>query len=390
MVLTAPNDIKISCLEELGTGWLVQAITGELRDFSHPPKERSQASTPIGMGTPNAAGEQVDLLNAVDEPSMDLDDVTSSSDDEDDETMADSIGSLRRPRQLRFTTTSQIRARLKAIKDTEQDPRLRAERDDLRIQEQALDFIRNLIAESKSGACEMIDHLLSTIGAPRFFEIIASKLRPKGPAAPPQPFGTTASTSSPAHNRSSHPGLTAQPPPPQQVLAFPPHHHAHPFAAHAPPEILLAALFILIHIANGRPSHRSLLISQTALLTHILPLFQHPDRRMRVACVWLINNLTWMDDSSDAANARQRAMDLRALGIEERVRLLMQDQDLDTRERAKTAAEQMGKLLEGVEGAAGGIGGGVGAGLSGGLGGGLSSGLGLGGMHRSWRGGEGV
>src|SRR6266576_1345842 len=176
MVLTAPNDIKISCLEELGTGWLVQAITGELRDFSHPPKERSQVSTPIGMGTPNAAGEQVDLLNAVDEPSMDLDDVTSSSDDEDDKTMADSIGSLRRQRQLRFTPTSQIRARLKAIKDTEQDPRLRAERDDLRIQEQALDFIRNLIAESKSGACEMIDHLLNTIGIPRFFEIMASKL----------------------------------------------------------------------------------------------------------------------------------------------------------------------------------------------------------------------
>lgn len=343
MVLTAPNDIKIKCLDELGTGWLVQAITGELRDFSMPQKERSQVSTPIGMGTPNAAGEQVDLLNAVDEPNMQIDDVTSSSDEEDDDTMVDDIGSLRHSRPLRFSTASQIRSRLKAIKDEEQDPRIRAEHDDIRNQEQALDFIRNLLADSttKTGACEMIDHLLNTIGTSRFFDILDSKLRPKGTGTRSQ-LHFPPSISTPSRMRSPLPGSANQGQ--IQNLSF----GNIPYTTYAPFEILISSVFILVHIANGRPSHRSLIISQTALLSHVLPLFQHPHHKMRTACVWLINNLTWIEDANDALNARERAQQLRNLGIEERVKSLTQDPDLDCKERAKTAVEQMGKLLEGV------------------------------------------
>jgi len=336
MVLTASNEVKIRCLDELGTGWLIRTIQGESKDYAQPTTNQSHTSTPIGMGTPNAAGEQVDLLNAVDDPSMEVDDRSSSSGDDADDHAPDIGLHVRRP-TLRTFNSATIRAELKAIKASEQDPRLRAENDELRIQEQALDFIRNLIAESKAGAAEMIDHLLSTIGSARFFDIMASKLRPKPASASPSVFPP-----SPSRTRGSPLPAAAR----DHGLTFGQLQFAQPVLA--PAEILLSVVFILIHIANGRPSHRALLISQTNLLSHVLPLFQHPDRRLRVACVWLVNNLTWMDDSSDMAAARERAMSLKVLGVEQKVRELMSDQDLDTRERAKTACEQMGKLLDGV------------------------------------------
>ncbi|KAF2811658.1 ARM repeat-containing protein [Mytilinidion resinicola] len=365
MVLTATNDIKTKCLDELGTGWLIRTIQGEQKDYAGPPSQ-SHVSTAIGMRTPNAAGEQVDLLNAVDEPSMEIDESSSSSGDEDEDNTPEV---LRRPPH-RALNSSTIRSELKAIKQSEQDPRLRAEHDDLRIQEQALDFIRNLIAESKAGAAEMIDHLLSTIGSTRFFEMMASKLRPTSSSSPSTIFPPSpARTRSPLSN------------PRDQGLTFGQLHFNQ--AVLAPPEILLSVVFILIHIANGRPQHRALLISQTQLLNHVLPLFQHPDRRLRVACVWLVINLTWMDDSSDMPAARDRALSLKALGVEQKVRELTTDQDLDTRERAKTAVEQMSKLLDGSGN------GGPGLGLGGMDGGGFESrrplGSGFGGA-RGWRG----
>ncbi|KAF2491548.1 ARM repeat-containing protein [Lophium mytilinum] len=360
MVLTATNEIKIKCLDELGTGWLIRTIQGEQRDFPGPPSQ-SHVSTPIGMGTPNAAGEQVDLLNAVDEPSMEIDEEPSSSGDEDEDNTPEVL--LRRPPHRTFNSST-IRSELKAIKQSEQDPRLRAEHDDLRIQEQALDFIRNLIAESKAGAAEMIDHLLSTIGSTRFFEMMASKLRP-----------TSSSSSSPSTIFPPSPARTRSPlsNPRDQGLTFGQLHFNQPVLA--PPEILLSVVFILIHIANGRPQHR-------ALLGLVLPLFQHPDRRLRVACVWLVNNLTWMDDSSDMPAARERAMSLKTLGVAAKVRELTHDQDLDTRERAKTAVEQIDKLLDG-----GNVGQGMGGGMEGGFEGRRPLGSGLGGM-RGWRGGD--
>src|SRR4051812_20487317 len=160
LVSSAPNDIKINCLEELGTGWLIQIVTGESSFAST--SRQGQSGSPMGMGTPNAAGEQVDLLNAVEEPGMDVDYALSEdeADTEDDDQMTDSIGSLRLPRYTRKTPTSQLAARLKAIKHVEQSPVLKAQREDIRVQEQALDFIRNLIGEAGPGQPEMIDHLL--------------------------------------------------------------------------------------------------------------------------------------------------------------------------------------------------------------------------------------
>jgi len=80
MCLGLPHSMKMQCLEELGIGWLVQVLNGE-------------PSKPT-MGTPNAVGEQVDILNAVDEPHMDVDDESSSGEGNED-TMSESIPTMR-------------------------------------------------------------------------------------------------------------------------------------------------------------------------------------------------------------------------------------------------------------------------------------------------------
>lgn len=162
--------MKTQCLDELGVGFLMQTLGGE-------------PSKPA-MGSSNAAGEQVDLLNAVDEPHMDVDDEPSS--DEDEDTMTDSIPSMRRHQRSgsRYTSALNIRDRLQQIKNDELDPRIKLEREDQAIQMQSLDFIRNFCSEEKQSG-EMIDHLLKTYGHSRFFEMLDSKIRPKTSTSPP-------------------------------------------------------------------------------------------------------------------------------------------------------------------------------------------------------------
>lgn len=354
--------MKVHCLDELGVGWLSQVLNGE----------PLKSSAPLGMGTANAAGEQVDILNAVDDPHMDVDEATSSSEDEN--TMTDDMPSLRRHQrpESRYTSATNIRDRLQQIKNDEQDVRLNSERDDIRIQEQALDFIRNFITEEKASG-DMIEELLNSFGHSAFFELIDSKLRPKGSSASsyPNPPATSTGPSYWTNNPQRLSSFSS----PTQTLTQQPN-----WAAYPATDLIIATLYILVHLANGRPNHRSLLISQTNLMSHIRPLLTHPRRDVRLPCAWLINNLVWVEDQTDEGPTRERALQLRTLGFEEGARMLGRDMDLDIRERAKTAIEQMGKLL-GSSSSAGftsplagtaGFSGADGAGLSG-LRGGLSS-----------------
>ncbi|KAF2033462.1 ARM repeat-containing protein [Setomelanomma holmii] len=324
LCLGLPQDMKKQCLDELGVGWLVQVLNGE-------------PSKPA-MGTPNAAGEQVDLLNSVDEPHMDLDE--DLSDEEDEDTMADSIPSMSRLQRpgSRYTSATNIRDRLQHIKNDEQDARINDERNEIRIQEQALDFLRNFISEDQTTG-EMIDHLLKAFGHTRFFELLDAKIRPKNSSAStssqPQPQPSTvaptywsntaqrAATNLAAQQLSQHINWTNYP------------------AA----ELVLATTFVLVHLANGRPAHRSLLISQTSLMQHVLPLCTHHRREVRALCAWFLNNLLWLEDSSDEAATRERAHLLRNLGFEEGAKLLAKDMDLDVRERVKPVIDQFARLL---------------------------------------------
>ncbi|KAH6642614.1 armadillo-type protein [Boeremia exigua] len=318
LCLGIPVAMKIQCLDELGVGFLMQTLSGE--------------PTKPAMGTPNAAGEQVDLLNAVDEPHMDVDDEPSSDDDED--TMTDNIPSMRRHQGpgSRYTSATNIRDRLQQIRIDELDPRIKLEREDQAIQMQSLDFIRNFCSEEKQSG-EMIDHLLKTYGHSRFFEMLDSKIRPKTTTwSQPQPQSDTPVPS-------YWPGTTQQRPP------FPSSPSAQTnWALYHSPEILKAAVFIFVHLANGRPHHRSLLLSQTSLMRHLLPLFSHPVRDVRLGCAWMVINLVWVEDHTEEGPTRERARVLRDTGFEAKVSELTRDPDLDVRERAKTAMDVLGRM----------------------------------------------
>ncbi|KAJ4334250.1 hypothetical protein N0V87_007002 [Didymella glomerata] len=318
LCLGIPVPMKIQCLDELGVGFLMQTLNGE--------------NAKPAMGTPNAAGEQVDILNAVDEPHMDVDDESSS--DEDEDTMADAIPSMRRHQRpgSRYTSATNIRDRLQQIKNDELDPRIKLEREDQAIQMQSLDFIRNFVSEEKQSG-EMIDHLLKTYGHSRFFEMLDSKIRPKTPTS------TSSQPQVDSPTPSYWPGTTQQRPP------FPSSPSAQPnWSTYQASNILIAAVFIFVHLANGRPHHRTLLLGQTTLMRHLLPLFSHPARDVRLGCAWTVINLVWVEDHTEEAPTRERARVLREIGFEAKVTELTRDPDLDVRERAKTATDALARL----------------------------------------------
>lgn len=316
LVLTAPNTLKKTCLEELGPGWLKQIISNDSEDF----KDKDMGlGTPIAMGTPNAAGEQVDLLNAVDESresSQAFDD-----DGEEDLKMVDSIGALSRsgsdhkPNSI-FSRLGNGRQntletpRWANAKDGESNSTNQSRTDDLAIQKEGLDFIRNLICGP--GAPDMIDYMFSELGQDKIFDMLAGKLRGKVLHA---------------FNRDRRLGENG--------------------GKHLPPqpEIITSVCYIIVHIAAGSPKHRQLLISQPELLKLLVPLFTHTHREVRGCCAWLVINLTWVDDQSDHLNCKARARELVQLGIYEQLQMLESDSELDVRERTKTAIHQMSQLL---------------------------------------------
>lgn len=87
-----------------------------------------------------------------------------------------------------------------------------------------------------------------------------------------------------------------------------------------------------------------MLIAQKPLLQAMLPHFTHVDHRVRVMCVWAVNSLTWIEEGDDRRDAQSRFKELRLLGIESAVRALMNDTNLDVKERVKTAIRQFDAL----------------------------------------------
>lgn len=324
------NESKSECLEELGVGWLVQALKGN--------PSSSAAPMPLGMGTSNAAGEQVDLLNAIDEPHMDIDDDQPFGVDED--SMSDTIPGMRRHQRSgsRYTSSVNIHERLQQIKNDEQDPRLAADRDDIRIQEQALDFLRNFTT-STDKAEDMIDHLVRSIGHSNFFEILDSKIRPK-----------SASSASPLPSSPSY--WANQRPPSFTQNNAPPTSN---WSAYPPAEIIYAAIMVLVHIANGRPHHRALLLAQTPIMTHLLPLTWHPSNSVRNACIWFCINCLHQDDTKNDVPAKERARLLSRLGFEDAAKRLLKDEWADNREKANLLNNAFGKLLGNGTGGSGGM-----------------------------------
>lgn len=219
----APDAIKIQALEDIGPGWLVQIISGEQR-------QPSAAAQSIGLGTANAMGEQVDLLNAP-LPSESVD--KEMEDGESDGEPSSPMQSAAEFDYTQITTqfpqpSSKIRAHLNQLYRNETSPILRAQRDDLQLQEQALEFARNLIYQPAAAGAnprpEMIDHVLRELGTTQVFALLQQKLAIEVPLS-----GNSADT------------LRAQPTCRERLC--------------------ISAILFLNNVAAGRPSHRALLLS---------------------------------------------------------------------------------------------------------------------------------
>ena len=323
LVHTASNSLKMSCLEELGPGWLKQIICSDpeypLYSAGYRSSDReANGGTSIGMGTPNAAGEQVDLLNAVDEESSRSS--QEDGDDEDEVNMIDSIGALSKvdpdhKKRISPTTfdgkrSNQDRLSHLGMSRSDLEAATQARMDDMLVQEEGLNFIRNLICGPDSS--EMVDYLFREFGQDKLFDILASKLRPRVYDA--------------LHRDRRSVGTSVKDIPPQQ-------------------EIVASVCYILVHLAASQPRHRQLLISQSELLKLVVPLFNHPLMEIRQCCAWIIINLTHMDDSTDKLHCKSRAYELRKLGVYEKLEELESDPETDLRERAKQAIHQMQELL---------------------------------------------
>lgn len=305
LVYACPKEVKLTTLEELGTGWLVGIIQGEHREV--PP---IGGGVSVGLSTPNAAGEQVELLNPhmeVDEPSAPEDTIhEDDDDDEDGEVMYDAASSTHyQSSSLRSTFNPptpafNMKRYLSSIREQEENPEYTARKNEASIQQQALDFIRNFI--NGDDCAVLSDHIMHEIGSAKVYELLTAKL---------SPLPRSVSGGRQIHN---------------------------------PTELILSTIHVIIHLANASAKHRQMLIAQKPLLLAMLPHFNHPDHRVRVMSVWAVNSLTWIEEGDDRRDAQARFKELRVLGIESTVRALAGDTNLDVKERVKTAIRQFEAL----------------------------------------------
>ncbi|KAK7746923.1 hypothetical protein SLS53_002111 [Cytospora paraplurivora] len=300
-VLGVSMEAKKECLEELSAGWLVRLICDDTEDEALYARiarnDTKQAASSLD--------EDVEMDQTGEESKR-----PASAPSHNSSNTASTGGQARTPR-LR-----QGEQKIAALREAELSSTQKVRDDDLAVQEQGLNFVRNLIGpiasvtDSAREHAEMIDYLFGFLGQDRFFEIMHSKLQLKYL----HPFGRRI-----PNQRES------------RVL--------YPQA-----RIVSAVVYILVHMAASVPRHRQILISQTKLLTDLGKQFQSKDKDVRVALCHLITNLTWRDDSDDEDNSRQRAGELKKLGLLTKLETLESDDgELDVRERAKAAIWQINK-----------------------------------------------
>ncbi|KAK3820329.1 MAG: armadillo-type protein [Benniella sp.] len=100
--------------------------------------------------------------------------------------------------------------------------------------------------------------------------------------------------------------------------------------------LLEHALYVLVNISTGSEQHKQSVVKRRNILELVIDLMSHRSVLIRVATVWVVINLTWPD--LDASNGvHERVMELRDLGAESKLQSLTMDQELDVRERVKTA-----------------------------------------------------
>ncbi|RKF73064.1 putative armadillo repeat protein [Golovinomyces cichoracearum] len=290
------NEMKRQCVEELGHGWLVHLICDDIEDLALLSSKDNEQRLASGN---NLSDEDTEMEHIGEQINTNFG-------------KSDSQAKKYKTSTIRSISIQRAELRLAALRDAELDPAKRARKDDVAIQEQGLDFIRNLIGGVGHGTetTDMIDYLLDILGQDRVFEILASKLRPK--AINP-------------YNRKTSGSGESKVIPPQA-------------------EIIISVGYILVHMAASIPRHRQLVIAQTELLKLLVPQFNHSSVEVRIALCWLVNNLTWMDDQTDAKSCAQRVNELKKMGFLAKLEMLENDSEFSVRERVKSALWQMRKV----------------------------------------------
>ncbi|KAJ5477329.1 hypothetical protein N7539_007473 [Penicillium diatomitis] len=291
VVYNSPNDIRIKVIEALTPGWIRDIISSDQVTAlaRRGIEDEADQSSAIAMGRANSFGEQVDILNPVDD----------SSEQGDDSNMSDTTPSSRMSLD-RFLPDARRQRKLALQGSLEQSTQSR--QDDIAVQEQLFNLLRNIICGD--GATEMIDYLLREIGEDELFTAIANNLRPRTIQLP--------------HRRDV---------PTRPILV--------------PSEILISASALLIHLGAGLPRHRQLVMDHPDVLMALTNYFNHSNREVRLNCVWSIINLIYMEDSSDRDGCRSRASRLKTMGISDLLARLENDPDIDVKERTKTAVHLM-------------------------------------------------
>lgn len=312
LVLEVDNDLKKQCLDELESGWLVQLICDDTEDealFARLRRERQIRDEDEDDDNDDDEDEDMDLEGLEEESRPWL------------------WPALYRTKSTRSTSQRSHSARvqraerkLTALREAELNPVRKARNDDLAIQEQGLNFIRNLIGPpASSGAAletlcelaEMVDYVFNELGQDRLFEILASKLRVKVLHAFDRRHGRGRET---------------------RVL-------------YPQPRVIEAVVCILSHMAASIPRHRQLVTAQTELLKLLGGYFGSKDISVRRALCHLLTNLVCKDDPDDAQACAQRALELKKLGFLSKLEVLEHDDgELDVRERARSAAWSMKQM----------------------------------------------
>lgn len=208
----------------------------------------------------------------------------------------------------------EIEGYLSTVRESESNPVPKARNDALAIEEQGVDFIRNLIgrvdvgssADVSSENSEVVDYLFKSMGQDRLFDILAGKLRAK--------------ILNPFSRHGSTPGRETK-------------------VVHPQARIVAVVIYILAHIAATSTRYCQIVIAQTELLKLLVSQTNNRDREVRLALCHLVLNLTCKDNGAEAFSCAERAAELKRLGFHTKMETLMiQERDLGVRERAKTAA----------------------------------------------------
>lgn len=106
-------------------------------------------------------------------------------------------------------------------------------------------------------------------------------------------------------------------------------------------EIVISAIYSVVHIAAGAERHRMILMQRASILEALHHHLAAESEEIKIGAVWTIINLTWQEDEATASERRARINVLESLGFKQKLREMESDRSLDVRERVKTALAQL-------------------------------------------------